>query len=177
MHSIAFFSLSLIFLILYSGRPAAAVALAVNPVKRGRPFDPLDCQGPLPGRIPPDFPPFANLQEMCARKEDHPRNLQCLCSGDELYCGSSTRVAVRLMIFQCYDHCRCGPVTNVMRNAFTQELNYHSAVPNAHESVSSGVEMVAPPVSPFQSQGENVPEGSNGATPSTAGNSLNTLAE
>lgn len=176
MHSIAFFSLSLILFILYSGRPAAAVALAVNPVKRGRPIDIIECRGPLPTRIPPDFPPFANLQKMCARIEGHPRNLECICSGDELLCGSSTRVAVRLMIIQCYDHCRCGPDTKVLRNEFSQELNYHSAVPNARDPVEMGHDMVVP-ASPFQWHGGNVPAGSNGNTPDTAGNVLDTITD
>ena len=118
------FSLSLFLIVLYSCRPTAAATVTVSPVKRGRLIDPIECPGPLPLYIPPDFPWFPTLLDMCASRAGLSRNLECICSGNWLICGSSRRAQVRRLINHCFNNCVCGEETKIVRDDFTIKLNY-----------------------------------------------------
>ena len=112
-------SLLLIFFVLDSCRPTAAAALAISPVKRGSFFDEIECPGPLPVEIPPDFPIFPNLHYLCESRLEHPKNLDCRCVGEALVCGFSYRPNVQTMVAHCLNHCDCGPITRRVRNQST----------------------------------------------------------
>ncbi|MCJ1264977.1 hypothetical protein MMC22_004852 [Lobaria immixta] len=110
-------------------------------------LDPIDCRGELPQYIPFDYPRFPTLQQMCASKEQHLRNLECLCEGEELLCGSTTRADVRSLIHWCQENCLCGFQTTIATDRFTTALNYGAdtvIVPN--EGPFNSVAVV---VSPF----------------------------
>ncbi|MCJ1269912.1 hypothetical protein MMC22_009805 [Lobaria immixta] len=103
-------------------QPTAAATLAASPVKRQ---DRIRCWGPLPRRIPPDYPMFPNVLAMCALTTTGDlMNLGCICAGANLLiCGSSRRPVVRVMLDWCYSHCSCGPNTETRPNQSTEDLD------------------------------------------------------
>lgn len=123
-----FFSLSLCLIVFYSCRPTAAAAVAISPVKRGRLIDPIECPRPVPLYIPPDFPRFPTLLDMCASRAGHPRNLECICAGSWLICGAARRAVVRQLINYCFSNCVCGEETKIVRDDFTKKLNHPAIV-------------------------------------------------
>ena len=126
MHFSSFSSLSLIFFVLYSCRPTAAATLAASPVKRGNPYDALQCPGPLPKKnpknIPLDFRPPTDLLEMCGIKGGRPENLGCKCIVNLLICGSSPSPTIQRLLDRCFAYCTCGPNTAISRSTITQEI-------------------------------------------------------
>ena len=151
MHFSSFFSPSLIVFVLYSCRPTAAV-----PSSRRVP-DLIECRGSLPRVLPSDFPAFANLQQMCANLQRHPRNLECICEDEELLCGSSTRTDVQYLIRWCQRHCKCGDETRIITDRFTTALNY----------VQTEMQALPQVVTPFIGETGHRPAGSNSASTRT----------
>ncbi|MCJ1264112.1 hypothetical protein MMC22_003983 [Lobaria immixta] len=70
---------------------------------------------------------FPSLIQMCARRLDHPRNLDCICADQKtLMCGASPRRDVQRMIAYCLNHCGCGQGTTRFRDPrrYTKVLDY-----------------------------------------------------
>lgn len=99
MHLSSFFSLSSLFFFLYFCRPAAATAtLAVSLVKRVRPYDSIECPGPLPHFIPDDFPRFSFLLKTCANRAGYPPKLECILIENQLICCTSSSYYLRMYV-------------------------------------------------------------------------------
>lgn len=126
MHFSSFFSLSLRFVIFYSCNPTAAATLPISPAKRGRPLDPIECPGPLFPQIPSDLPQYPSLLDMCASRAEHPMNMGCICVGNQLICASSSRRAIRMLIEYCFEGCNCGDDTVIVKDEYSQTIEYHS---------------------------------------------------
>ncbi|MCJ1272186.1 hypothetical protein MMC22_012094 [Lobaria immixta] len=123
---------------------------------------PIDCPGPLPDYIPPDFTSgFWNLFQLCASLGQHPRNLACICEVNTLICGASLRRDVHRLIEHCFHNCQCGypgpDGTVIDRNEATRQLNYQPLETSAGN-----------PAKPGEGSGRN-PTGSNptGSNPTT----------
>ncbi|MCJ1264882.1 hypothetical protein MMC22_004757 [Lobaria immixta] len=63
---------------------------------------------------------------MCASTGGHPGNIECICVGEELLCGSSRRQDVVFMIYWCHRHCTCGAKTKVITDRYTKEISHGS---------------------------------------------------
>ena len=122
MHFSLFSWPSLLFFVLYSCRPTAAATLAASPVKRGRPFDRLECPGPFPDYLPWIFGQSLDLLEMCGIKGGRADNLGCKCDFNLLICGSPQTPFTRSLLDHCFSHCTCGPNTKISRSQTTQEI-------------------------------------------------------
>lgn len=129
----SFHFLSLSRLVSYFGRPTASATLNTSPLEGESPqnsiakrvmphLDTIECNGPLPGWYPDDFPAFPNLLKMCSSREGHDKNLECACLGDDLVCGYSARRYVRIMIAHCLQGCRCLDNTTVVDDRFTKVI-------------------------------------------------------
>lgn len=151
--------LSSIDFVLYFNRPTIANTLTIisarneksqkSIVKRGNPVhDSIECPGPLPEWIPPDFPTFPSLLQMCSSREGHIQNLECVCVSDELVCGATHRRIVQIMIDHCFAGCECASETIVIKDRFTTDLK---ANPNFiqtpdERSLESLMSRVGPPI-------------------------------
>ena len=127
VHFSLFSSRSLLFFALYSCRPIAAATLAASPVKRGNPFDRLECPGPLPDLLPwIVFGQTLDLLEVCGIKGGRAENLGCKCDFKLLICGSSQLPSTWRLLDHCFSHCTCGPGTKISRTRTTQEIRFAS---------------------------------------------------
>ncbi|MCJ1265302.1 hypothetical protein MMC22_005177 [Lobaria immixta] len=92
---------------------------------------------------------------MCA-SAGYPGNLECICAGEELLCGSTRRPDVLLLVEWCLHFCTCGAQTKIIRDRTTKELNYGSG--------PAGTEIENTVEAPVSQVPEYHPAGSNGAT-------------
>ena len=81
----------------------------------------LTCVGGLLGDSPHNH--FRTVLQMCSSNAMFPGNLECICMGQVLICGSSRDSRVQELIRLCYQRCQCGPSTTVNHREFTTDLD------------------------------------------------------
>ena len=74
---------------------------------------------------------FPSAVDMCTPMAMHPQNLQCICVGPVLMCGSTRERRLQKMINWCYKYCQCGPNTRIRKDVSTTDLDQPRSEPHA----------------------------------------------